>query len=91
MPSSLLNLKVARERRGERPRNPEVEDAWAIYAEVFAQWANLCNSGLNTQANDYPAAQLARDNALVDLKQKRDDALMRYFEVYDKDQREAFG
>jgi hypothetical protein len=91
MPTSLLNLKIAREKRGERPRNPEVEEAWQEYAVAFAHWANLSGMGLNTTVEGYSEAQNTRDAALISLKKRCDELLLRYFELFDKDQREAFG
>jgi len=74
-----------------RPRNPEVEKAWKDYASAFATWSALVSSAIHCDPDGFAAANHARDQALIDHKQRRDDALMHYFNLYDQDQREVFG
>jgi len=68
-----------------RERNPDVEQAWRAYANAFEGWRILGDSSCTVEQNEARAAALQR------LSKKRDEALFDYFEVYDLDQREAFG
>jgi hypothetical protein len=74
-----------------RPRNPEVEAAWIKYAGAFESRARLASMTQPTLAQDYAAVELARIRAIEDKDIECKDRLMEYFEVFDRDQCEAFG
>ena len=80
-----------RESRVEgRPRNPEVEKAWRIYAGAFEEWQRLLYASTASLASGYANAEDARMIALRSMSDAKDEALFEYFEIYDRDQREAF-
>lgn len=68
-----------------RERNPDVELAWRAYANAFEGWRILGDSSCSVEQNEHRAMALQR------LSKARDQALLDYFEAYDKDQQEAFG
>jgi len=84
-------LRASHESVAPRPRNPAVESAWTQYGKAFADWSSLSESRILSDHEGYAAAEAKRQQTLILLRERRDLALFEYFELYDADQREAFG
>jgi hypothetical protein len=75
---------------GARPRNPEVEEAWKVYAWAYEEWQRLLNASTCGSLANFADSEVARTGALKSKSDAKDEALFAYFRVYDEDQRRAF-
>jgi len=86
-PGTLLS----QQREQSATRNSELDTAWQIYAAAFTEWSRVSESRILSDRDGYQAAELARQRALIHLRELRDQALFEYFEVFEADQQERFG